>query len=72
MCSSSGKLPEAALHVDAQAQKYSWVENWSEDHKRAFYYNQRTKESTWEKPADLAWKRIRTKPQPADDDRDEL
>jgi hypothetical protein len=23
-----------------QAHRYSWVENWSEEHQRPFYYNQ--------------------------------
>ena len=35
------------LDYDPNAHKYSWVENWSEEHKRPFYYNQKTKESTW-------------------------
>jgi len=35
------------LDYDPNAHKYSWVENWSEEHKRPFYYNQKTKESAW-------------------------
>lgn len=46
---------------DPNAHKYAWVENWSEEHKRPFYYNQKTKESMWEKPMDLAWRRVRSK-----------
>ncbi|KAK9807128.1 hypothetical protein WJX73_008538 [Symbiochloris irregularis] len=42
--------------------KYSWVEGFSKDHGRAYYYNQETEESTWEKPADLAWRRVPVKP----------
>ncbi len=38
-----------------------WLEQYSEEAKRAFYYNQATKESTWDKPADLAWRRVRVK-----------
>lgn len=48
---------------DPSAHKYSWVENWSDEHKRPFYYNQKTLESTWEKPVDLAWRRLRSKPE---------
>ena len=48
---------------DPNVNKYSWVENWSDEHKRPFYFNQKTKESTWEKPIDLAWRRLRAKPE---------
>ena len=41
-----------------QAHKYSWVEGYSAEHGRAFFYNQETQESTWERPADLAWRRV--------------
>mmetsp|Transcript_15995 Transcript_15995/g.48035 ORF Transcript_15995/g.48035 Transcript_15995/m.48035 type:complete len:141 (-) Transcript_15995:446-868(-) len=51
------------LGYDPNAHRYSWVENWSEEHKRPFYYNQRTKASKWEKPADLAWRRVRAQSQ---------
>lgn len=51
------------------AQQYAWVEGWSSDHGRAFFYNQETKESTWDRPPDLAWRRI---PVPHDQSSDEL
>ena len=41
-----------------QAEKYAWVETWSEAHNRPFYYDQANQVSTWEKPADLAWRRV--------------
>mmetsp|Transcript_17069 Transcript_17069/g.29221 ORF Transcript_17069/g.29221 Transcript_17069/m.29221 type:complete len:133 (-) Transcript_17069:253-651(-) len=41
------------------AWQYIWLEQYSEEARRSFYYNQQTKESTWERPADLAWRRIR-------------
>lgn len=40
-----------------QAWRYVWVERWSEEHKRPYYFNQETKQSTWTRPADLAWQR---------------
>lgn len=45
-------------HVQ-QAMEYLWVESYSEDHGRNFYFNQETQSSTWERPADLAWRRVR-------------
>ncbi len=42
----------------AQAHRYAWQEGWSEEHSRHFYYNQETKESSWDRPADLAWRRV--------------
>lgn len=77
VCNSAGRaglecnnvrLPAGLLIYDAltllcmQAHRYSWVENWSEEHSRPFYYNQRTKVSRWEKPADLAWRRVQAEP----------
>ncbi len=41
--------------------KYAWVEQYSEDLQRPYFYNQDTRESTWERPADLAWRRVRVK-----------
>ncbi len=47
------------MFLALQAHRYTWVENWSEEHQRPFYYNQKTKESKWEKPVDLAWRRVK-------------
>ncbi len=41
-----------------QAGKYAWVETWSEEHSRPYYYDQANHISTWDKPADLAWRRV--------------
>ncbi len=41
-----------------QAGKYAWVETWSEEHNRPYYYDQANHMSTWDKPADLAWRRV--------------
>lgn len=41
-----------------QAGKYAWVETWSEEHNRPYYYDQANHISTWDKPADLAWRRV--------------
>ena len=41
-----------------QAGKYEWVESWSEEHNRPYYYDQANHISTWDKPADLAWRRV--------------
>ena len=38
--------------------RYQWVEQWSEELKRPYYYNQESRVSIWERPADLAWRRI--------------
>lgn len=48
-----------------QAGKYAWIETWSEEHKLPFYYDQVNKVSTWDKPADLAWRRVYTDPEAA-------
>ena len=50
-------VPGQILNV-LQAEKYAWVETWSEEHNRPFYYDQANHISTWEKPADLAWRRV--------------
>ena len=55
------------LALIMQAHRYSWVENWSEEHQRPFYYNQKTKESKWEKPVDLAWRRVKPSQKPQDE-----
>lgn len=47
------------LSEDPSKMKYSWVEFWSEDLQRPYFHNQETLESTWERPADLAWRRLR-------------
>lgn len=52
--SSNNRLSE-----DPNMFKYAWVEQYSEDLQRPYYYNQETKESTWERPADLAWRRVK-------------
>jgi hypothetical protein len=36
---------------------------YSEDLQRTYYYNQETRESTWDRPVDLAWRRIKVKQQ---------
>lgn len=41
-----------------QAGKYEWVESWSEEHNRPYYYHQANHISTWDQPADLAWRRV--------------
>lgn len=46
------------LDSDPNSLQYKWVEGWSDEHRRHFYYNQETEQSTWERPADLAWRRI--------------
>lgn len=47
------------LRYDPKAHRYSWVENWSSEHSRPFYFNQKTRASQWEKPDDLAWRRVK-------------
>jgi hypothetical protein len=41
-----------------QSLRYVWVEGWSEDYQRPFFYNQESKQSSWDRPPDLAWKRV--------------
>lgn len=41
--------------------KYAWIEQYSHELHRPFFFNQETLESTWVRPADLAWRRIRLK-----------
>ncbi|GAB4816494.1 hypothetical protein N2152v2_003540 [Parachlorella kessleri] len=43
---------------DTNAWRYLWVERWSDEHKRSYFYNQQTKQSTWTRPPDLAWQRV--------------
>lgn len=51
------------LDHDPNAGKYAWVATWSEEHSRPFYYDQANHVSTWDKPADLAWRRVYILPQ---------
>lgn len=41
-----------------QAMQYTWVEGWSEQYERPFFFNQETQESVWDRPPDLAWRRV--------------
>ena len=52
-----------AIAILLQAGRYAWVETWSEEHNRPFYYDQVAKVSTWDKPADLAWRRVYINPE---------
>eukprot|EP00887_Chlorella_sp_A99_P008189 scaffold12.g8189.t1 len=45
--------------IDPNAWKYKWVERWSEEQARPYYFNQHTKASIWTRPADLAWARVK-------------
>ncbi|KAL6757653.1 spliceosomal protein FBP11/Splicing factor PRP40 [Haematococcus lacustris] len=38
---------------------YTWVEQYSKEISKPFFWNQETLQSTWDRPADLAWRRIR-------------
>eukprot|EP01024_Parvocaulis_polyphysoides_P045057 TRINITY_DN41899_c0_g1_i1.p2 TRINITY_DN41899_c0_g1~~TRINITY_DN41899_c0_g1_i1.p2 ORF type:complete len:125 (-),score=19.84 TRINITY_DN41899_c0_g1_i1:407-781(-) len=38
---------------------YVWVEQYSNEHRKPFYFNQETKTSVWEKPVDLAWRMVK-------------
>lgn len=49
------------LH-DPKANLYCWLENWSSEYSRPYYYNQKSKKSQWEKPEDLAWRRVKAVP----------
>eukprot|EP00775_Hariotina_reticulata_P009846 gene9846-10005_t len=51
------------LSEEPQGLAYSWVEYYSEDLQRAYYFNQDTKETTWTRPDDLAWRRVPVKKQ---------
>ena len=42
----------------AQVDKYVWVEGWSEEYGRPFVFNQESRMSTWDRPPDLAWRRV--------------
>jgi hypothetical protein len=37
------------------------VEQFSEELQRPYFYNQETRQSQWERPPDLSWRRIRVK-----------
>ncbi|PNW75016.1 hypothetical protein CHLRE_12g500050v5 [Chlamydomonas reinhardtii] len=47
------------LAQDPNRLRFAWIETYSPEAKRSFYFNQVTRESTWERPADLAWRRLR-------------
>lgn len=55
-CHYHAKLAE--LCFPAQSLQYVWLEGWSEDYQRPFFYNQESKQSSWDRPPDLAWRRI--------------
>ncbi|KAK9905006.1 hypothetical protein WJX75_007576 [Coccomyxa subellipsoidea] len=44
--------------TDQEAMQYTWVEGWSEQYERPFFFNQETQESVWDRPPDLAWRRV--------------
>ncbi|GFR52999.1 hypothetical protein Agub_g15691 [Astrephomene gubernaculifera] len=50
------------VNEDPERYKWTWVEIWSPDSRRHFYYNQQTRESVWDRPPDLAWRRLRLEP----------
>ncbi len=59
MASTTANPVNQVCHVlMLQAGKYAWVETWSEEHNRPYYYDQANHISTWDKPADLAWRRV--------------
>lgn len=39
--------------------KYEWIVLWSEEHDMPYYFNQAIRESRWERPEDLAWRRVK-------------
>eukprot|EP01026_Neomeris_dumetosa_P044987 TRINITY_DN3811_c0_g2_i1.p2 TRINITY_DN3811_c0_g2~~TRINITY_DN3811_c0_g2_i1.p2 ORF type:complete len:128 (-),score=14.52 TRINITY_DN3811_c0_g2_i1:142-525(-) len=47
------------LKHDPHPLDYLWVEQYSAEHKKIFYFNQATKTSSWEKPVDLAWRMVK-------------
>ncbi|KAG2485835.1 hypothetical protein HYH03_015418 [Edaphochlamys debaryana] len=57
------------LEQDPHREKYAWSENWSSNTNKPFYFNRITRESTWEQPPDLAWRRL---PRTRDDSLDLL
>ncbi|EFN51001.1 hypothetical protein CHLNCDRAFT_141524 [Chlorella variabilis] len=38
--------------------RFVWVELWSADQRRVYYFNQETQSSSWDRPVDLAWIRL--------------
>ena len=53
------KIPQRlSLSRCMQSLQYVWVEGWSEDYQRPFFYNQESKQSSWDRPPDLAWRRV--------------
>jgi hypothetical protein len=47
--------------LHAQVGQYVWVEGWSEEYGRPFFFNQESRTSTWDRPPDLAWRRVRVR-----------
>jgi hypothetical protein len=43
----------------ARRYKYTWVEQYSEELRKSYFYNQETGASTWERPPDMSWRRIK-------------
>lgn len=50
-----------ALTNCLQAATYTWIEGWSEEWSRPYFFNQETHESIWDRPADMAWQRAPAK-----------
>jgi hypothetical protein len=48
------------VYQDPILWRYVWVEQWSTELNRVYYYNQESRVSVWERPPDLAWRRIAT------------
>ena len=61
MCMLPSQVNLRAAMTLVQAMNYAWVEGYSEEHSRPFFYNQETKESVWSRPVDLAWQRVPVK-----------
>jgi hypothetical protein len=38
------------------------VEQFSEELHRPYFYNQETRQSQWERPVDLSWRRVKAQP----------
>ncbi|KAK9834469.1 hypothetical protein WJX74_002316 [Apatococcus lobatus] len=47
--------------ADPEATSYTWIEGWSEEWARPYFFNQETRESKWDRPADMAWHRAPAK-----------
>ena len=57
MCAHEASFASYFL-FPTQSLQYVWLQGWSEDYQRPFFYNQETKQSSWDKPPDLAWHRL--------------